>query len=152
ALDLDGTQERITLHQLALKQPRGGLDASGTLALKPALGWDITATADKLDPGAFAADWPGAIDFDLASRGTLTDAGPDATITLDRLGGTLRKRPLAGHVDLTSQPEYVVDGALDLAAGGSRILATGTGGRQTAASVELAIDSLGDWLPHAGGR
>jgi translocation and assembly module TamB len=152
AVDLDGTQDLITLHQLALKQPRGGLDASGTLVLKPALGWDITARADRLDPGAFAADWPGAIDFDLASQGTLTDRGPDATVKLDRLGGTLRQRALSGHVDLAVKPGYVVDGTLDLAAGGSRIRATGSGGQQTDAAIELAIDSLGDWLPHAGGR
>ncbi|MBN8727314.1 MAG: translocation/assembly module TamB domain-containing protein [Xanthomonadales bacterium] len=152
ALNLDGTRELITLHQLALKQPRGGLDASGTLTLQPAIGWDITATADRLDPGAFAADWPGAIDFDLASQGTLTDAGPNATVKLDRLGGTLRKRPLAGHVDLAIQPDYIVDGTLDLAAGGSRVQASGRGGNQTDATLTLAINSLGDWLPDAGGR
>ncbi len=100
ALNLDGTPDAIALKQLALKQAKGGLDAQGTITLKPAIGWQLTAKADKFDPGAFAAEWPGAIDFTLATDGTMTDNGPDATIKLDKLGGTLRKRPLSGNADL----------------------------------------------------
>src|SRR5690606_32468112 len=108
ALRIEGTPETITLHQLALKQARGGLDAQGTIALQPAIGWDITATADRFDPGAYAADWPGALDFELASKGQLTDDGPAATIRLDALGGTLRKRAVSGGADLVLEPGYVV--------------------------------------------
>ncbi len=152
ALDLDGTPEAITLKQLALQQPKGGLDAHGTVTLKPAIGWQLDAKASKLDPGAFAAAWAGALDFDLATRGTLTDRGADATIKLDRLGGTLRKRALSGHADLAIKPDYVVDGTLELASGNSRIAIVGRGGDQTDATIRLAVASLGDWLPDAGGR
>lgn len=152
ALDLDGTPEAITLKQLALQQPKGGLDAHGTVTLKPTIGWQIDAKAKKFDPGAFAAAWPGALDFDLATRGTLTDRGPDATIRLDRLGGTLRKRALSGHADLVIKPGYVVDGTLELASGKSRVAVVGRGGDQTDATIKLAIASLGDWMPDAGGR
>jgi translocation and assembly module TamB len=151
ALDLDGTPQSITLTQLALKQTRGGLDARGTVTLEPALGWQLTAKADKLDPGAFAADWPGALDFDLTTNGTLTDNGPDATIKLDRLGGSLRKRPVSGSADLAIKPGYIVDGKLSLASGKSRIEAIGRGGNQTDATITLAIATLADWLPDAGG-
>ena len=152
ALELDGTPDEIALKQLALQQPKGGLDAHGTVTLKPAIAWRIDAKADTLDPGAFAKEWPGAIDFDLATHGTLTDRGPDATIRLDRLGGTLRKRALSGKADLALKPGYIVDGTLDLGAGDSRVAIAGHGGEQTDASVKLAIASLGDWLPDAGGR
>jgi translocation and assembly module TamB len=152
ALDLDGTPETITLKQLALQQPKGGLDAHGTVTLKPAIGWQIDAKANRLDPGAFAAAWPGALDFDLATQGTLTDRGPDATIKLDHLGGTLRKRALSGHADLAIKPDYVVDGTLELASGSSRVAVVGRGGDRTDATITLAIASLGDWLPDAGGR
>jgi translocation and assembly module TamB len=151
ALNLDGTPDAIVLKQLALKQARGGLDAQGTLKLKPAFGWQLTAKANQLDPGAFAADWPGALDFQLATEGTLTDRGPDATIKLDRLGGTLRKRPLSGAADLRIKPDYLVDGTLNLASGKSRIDVSGRGGDQTDATIKLAIASLGDWLPDSGG-
>jgi translocation and assembly module TamB len=152
ALDLDGTPDAITLKQLALQQPKGGLDAHGTVTLKPAIGWQLDAKASKLDPGAFAAAWPGSLDFDLATRGTLTERGPDATIKLDHLGGTLRKRALSGHADLAIKPDYVVDGTLELASGNSRVAIVGRGGDQTDATIKLAIASLGDWLPDAGGH
>ena len=151
ALDLDGTAQAITLKQLALKQAKGGLDAQGTVALQPALGWQLTAKAEQLDPGAFAADWPGVLDFDLATAGTLTDNGPDATIKLDHLRGTLRKRAVSGDADLAIKPGYIVDGTLNLASGKSRIEAVGRGGQQTDATITLAIASLADWLPDAGG-
>ncbi|HEY0180895.1 MAG TPA: translocation/assembly module TamB domain-containing protein [Dokdonella sp.] len=153
ALNVDGTPERIALKQLALKQANGGLDAQGTVTLKPAIGWQLSAKANRLDPGAFAAEWPGALDFDLATAGTMTERGPDATIKLDRLGGTLRRRPLSGHADLALKPGYVVDGTLDVASGNSRIDVTGRGGGdRTDATIKLAIASLADWVPDAGGR
>jgi translocation and assembly module TamB len=151
ALNLDGTPEAIALKHLALKQAKGGLDAQGTIKLKPAIGWQLTAKASKLDPGAFAAEWPGALDFDLATNGTLTDNGPDATIKLDKLGGTLRKRPVSGSADLRVQPDYIVDGTLALASGKSRVEVAGRGGNHTDATIKLAIASLADWLPDTGG-
>ena len=152
ALDIDGTPDAISIKQVALKQASGGLDAHGEVQLKPAIGWDIAAKADKLDPGAFAKEWPGALDFDLATQGTLADNGPDATIKLDRLGGSLRKKPVSGQADLHVKPGYVVDGTLNLASGKSRVDITGAGGNDTDATIKLAIASLGDWVPDAGGR
>jgi translocation and assembly module TamB len=152
AIDIDGTPDAITVKQLALKQPKGGLEATGTVTLKPAIGWQLTAAASRFDPGAFAADWPGAIDADVATEGTLTDQGPDATLKIEKLGGTLRKRPLSGHADLKLAPGYVVDGNLSLTSGKSRVDVEGRGGGgKTDATIRLAIASLADWLPDAGG-
>ncbi|HEY6985203.1 MAG TPA: translocation/assembly module TamB domain-containing protein, partial [Rhodanobacteraceae bacterium] len=152
ALDLDGTPDAIALKQLALKQARGGLDAQGTIRLKPAIGWQLTTKADKLDPGAFSAEWPGALDFALATEGTLTDQGPEATMKLDKLGGTLRQRPVSGNADLKIKPGYIVEGTLALASGKSHIEIAGTrGAEQTDATIKLAIASLADWVPDANG-
>ncbi len=153
-LDLDGTPQAITLKQLALKQARGGLDAHGTLTLKPALGWDMTAKASQFDPGAFVAQWPGALDFELASQGTLTEHGPEATLRLAHLSGTLRKQAVSGQADLHAKPGHLVDGTLMLASGRSRIDISGTAGLtgSSDATIQLAVASLGDWLPDAHGR
>jgi translocation and assembly module TamB len=152
ALDLDGTPEAIALKQLVLKQPKGGLDAHGTIKLKPAIGWQLQTKANRFDPGAFAADWPGALDFDLATDGTMTDKGPDATIKLDKLGGTLRQRPVSGNADLKVHPGYVVEGNLSLASGKSRVDIAGSRGTdETDATIKLAIASLADWVPDASG-
>jgi translocation and assembly module TamB len=152
AVNVDGTPELITLKQLALKQAKGGLDAQGTVTLKPAIGWQLTAKANQLDPGAFAAEWPGALNFDLATDGTLTDKGPDATLKLKQLGGTLRQRPLSGQADLKIKPGYIVDGSANVASGKSRVDVSGSGSSgQTDATIKLAVASLGDWVPDAGG-
>ncbi|MGA9340800.1 MAG: pathogenicity protein, partial [Rhodanobacteraceae bacterium] len=152
ALELAGTPQKITLDRLALKQAKGGLDAHGSVILQPRIGWQLEAKADKLDPGAFAPDWPGAIDFDLDTSGMLADNGPVATIKLDKLGGTLRQRPLSGHADLAIKPGFVVDGTLELTSGKSRLSVSGKGGSQTDATIQLEVTSLADWLPNAAGQ
>jgi translocation and assembly module TamB len=152
SVDLDGTPQQIALHTLALKQPHGGLDASGTLVLQPQLGWDFTATADDLDPGLLLAGWNGALDIDLATHGQWRDAGPEATLQLRKLGGTLRQRALAGHGTLTLHPNRVVEGTLELRSGGSRMHVAATGTQRNDVALDLDVASLGDWLPDAGGR
>lgn len=149
---LAGTPEQVLLESLALKQRNGGLDASGTIKLAPVVSWDMTAKARRFDPGAFAAEWPGAIDLDLATTGTLGDNGPDARIRIDNVGGTLRQRALSGRGDVTIKPEFIVDGVVALKSGQSRIDVEGRGGNQTDATIRLAIGSLTDWLPDSGGK
>src|SRR5690606_35265483 len=149
-VDISGTPDAITLNTVRLKQADGGLDASGRVTLQPTPAWNIKASASKLDPGAFLADWPGAIDFILDTAGTQTADGPDATLTLAKVGGTLRGKPLGGSADLHLQPGYIVDGTLDVQSGGSRLVVEGSGGTQTDAQIRFAVASLGDWLPDAG--
>jgi translocation and assembly module TamB len=149
---LEGTPQQIALETLALKQAKGGLDARGTITLQPAMGWELTAKANALDPGAFAAEFAGAINFDLQTSGTLSDRGPDAKIKLLELSGTLHDRPISGQADLTIKPDFIVDGTANFRSGQSKLDLQGRGGSTTDASVRLDIASLGDWLPNAGGR
>lgn len=151
-LKLEGTPQQIALETLALKQANGGLDARGLITLQPALGWKLDATAKSLNPGAFAADFAGSLNFVLQTAGTMTDRGPDATIKLDQLHGTLLKRAISGKADLAIKPDYVVDGTLNLNSGQSKLDLQGRGGNETDATLKLDIASLGDWLPDAGGR
>jgi translocation and assembly module TamB len=157
ALNLDGTPQQIALHTLALKQARGGMQIDGTLTLQPALAWQVEATANQLDPGQLLAGWNGSLNFDVASHGTLPQGRPDATLEIRKLGGTLRQRAIKGDGRLHLSPDQVVDGQLNVASGGStvRIDAKTTGAGDTAANdiaLNLAVTSLGDWLPDAGGR
>jgi len=151
ALDLTGTPQTITLRQLELRQPGGGLNAVGAIALKPQLGWKLDARGNRFDPGAFAAEWPGALTFTLSTTGTVEKDGPHGSVRLDQLGGTLRQRALGGSGEIAFAPPLNLDGNLDLRSGNSRVALHGKGGTETNATVELAIASLGDWLPQAGG-
>jgi len=151
-LDVDGKPDLITLHTLELKQPNGNLDASGTLTLQPEMAWKLDVKGDRFDPGQLLAEWPGALNLDLSTEGHLPKEGPLGTLDLRRLDGTLRKRPLRGTGKLTLKPNEVVNGSLDLASGGSTISLDARGDTTNDATLKLAIASLGDWLPDAGGR
>ena len=152
ALDLDGTAQQVILHALTLKQPHGGLQAHGTLTLQPALAWQAEASADKFDPGQLFAGWNGALDAVIASQGSVPKNGPDATLEIRKLGGKLRDRAVSGHGKLHLSPDKVVDGRLELASGGSTVSLVARPGASNDAELQLAIASLGDWLPNAGGR
>ncbi len=152
ALSLDGTTQQVILNTLALKQARGSLQAHGTLTLKPTLAWQAEASADKFDPGQLFAGWNGALDFDIASQGSVPKDGPDATLEIRKLGGKLRDRAVSGSGKVHLSPNKVVDGQLDLASGNSTVKLAARPGASNDAELQLAITSLGDWLPDAGGR
>ena len=151
-LDVDGTPQAIALHPLTLQQLQGKLEMQGTLQLQPALGWQLDASATRFDPGQLLAGWNGALDFALDSKGTMTKDGPDATLELRQLAGRLRERTVGGSARLHLSPGKVIDGQLRLTSGGSTVQVDARPGRVNDADVRLAIASLGDWLPGAGGR
>ncbi|WP_158881878.1 translocation/assembly module TamB domain-containing protein [Rhodanobacter sp. L36] len=152
SLNIDGTPKQMALHTLTLKQPQGDMQAKGTLILQPDLAWQIDATASRLDPGQLFAGWNGSLDFDIASNGTLPKAGPDATLEIRKLAGKLRGRVVSGDGRLHLSPNQVVDGKLRVASGGSTVAVDAKPGTSNDAELNLAIASLGDWLPNAGGQ
>ena len=152
ALALDGTPQQIDLRTLRLVQPKGQLEATGTLTLQPALAWKAQATARQFDPGQLFAHWDGALDAELSSSGAQQKQGLDATLDLRRLDGTLRHRPVRGRGRLHLSPAQVLDGTLDLASGGSTVHLAAQPGASNDAELTLGIASLADWLPDAGGR
>jgi translocation and assembly module TamB len=152
ALDLDGTPQRITLHTLDLEQPQGRLHAQGSLALRPVFGWELAVDASRFDPGQLFAGWSGSLDAQLQTRGTLPSGHPDATLDLARLDGRLRGRPVRGKGRLHLAPSQVVDGTLSLASGGSTAAVQAKPGARNDVDVQLAIATLADWLPNAGGQ
>lgn len=149
---LTGTPGRIALESLKLVQAGGGLDATGTLTLEPELGWRIAATAKRFDPGAFFAEWPGALDFALESSGTNANAGVAATVQVESLAGELRGRRVSGDANLVISPGRIVDGTATLRSGDSRIEITGRGGAETDVRAVLDVASLADFIPGTLGR
>ena len=152
ALDLVGTPQQLILHTLQLTQPQGHLHAEGSLTLKPAFGWELSAEATRFDPGQLFAGWSGALDAQLKTRGTLPSGRPDATLDLARLDGRLRGRPVQGQGRLHLAPNQVVDGTLSLASGRSSATVQARPGARNDVDVRLAIATLADWLPDAGGQ
>lgn len=157
-LAVNGNDERIALERVQLQQrrdgkPSGSLIARGDVTLKPVVGWKLDIEADRLDPGAFAAQWPGAITARLTTEGHNDDAGVTASLKIAQLDGTLRQRPIKGTGDLRVAPGFVIDGTLALASGDSTLTVKGRGGKDTTdAQIGFTLVSLGDFLPQAQGR
>ncbi|UXI67550.1 translocation/assembly module TamB domain-containing protein [Tahibacter amnicola] len=152
SLDVAGTAKQVLVNRLALQQPRGYLQAQGTVTLAPSVAWKGEVRAERFDPGALVAGWPGSLGLTLHSEGSLADAGVTASVKLDKLDGTLRQRPVTGTADIRVSPGLVIDGTLALASGESTVAIRGRGGHQTDATVGFTIQSLGDLLPGAQGR
>jgi translocation and assembly module TamB len=151
SLALDGTQNSIDLHKLALKQPKGDLTVTGNVQLQPQLQWQLESTAHHFDPGAFAREWPGSIDLALSTNGKVEKDGPSGAVKIDKLSGKLRQRPLSGSADLTFASPLAVNGTLDLKSGNSSISIKGKAADQTDVTAELAIANLNDWVPQTNG-
>ncbi len=151
AVDLGGSADALAVHRLALTQARGALTASGEIRFAPHPAWDLALHAERFDPGAFVAEWPGALDFALNSHGSLTDRGPEGRLRLERLAGQLRRRAVQGQGDLAFGADRRMQGELRIASGRSRVTLTGQGGAATDARLDLAIAELGDFVPEATG-
>ncbi|HEX7815323.1 translocation/assembly module TamB domain-containing protein [Dyella sp.] len=152
ALNVDGTQKRLELHTLELKQPRGHLLAKGSVDLQPVLGWQMELTSDHLDPGQLLAGWNGSLDMDIVTQGTLPKNQPDAVVDIRKLEGKLRDRAIKGSGKLHVAPAQVIDGKLDLASGGSTVAIVARPGTANDVELDLGIASLADWLPDAAGK
>jgi translocation and assembly module TamB len=152
ALSINGTPEQIQVEQIAVTEKTGNLTAHGTVNLKPRIGWQFAAHARRFDPGQIIAGWPGRLDFALDTKGQLTDAGPDASLNLKDLRGSLRGRTLSGQAALTLNPQKVIAGTLNLRSGKSSLGLTGRGGKTMDVDTQFDIASLDDWLPKSAGR
>jgi translocation and assembly module TamB len=152
ALNVQGTPQRVELKQFDISQSAGRLAARGQIDLKPQLAWDMTATAQDFDPGAFAAEWRGKLGFDLASKGRMLENGPQATAQLTQLRGELRGRPLSGSADVALTPPLIASGTDALNSGRSELRFRGRRGDELDADLSLNVASLNDWVPNSGGQ
>jgi translocation and assembly module TamB len=149
-LDGIGDRDGVRIRALRATMPQGRLDASGTLAWHPTLAWKADATLAGFDPGYFVPDWPGAIDGKLQGSGQIRDNGSLlAHVDAQRLGGTLRLRPLSGHATLDVDGD-AYSGDVALALGQSRIDAKGRIAATMQVDARFAPLQLDDLL--SGGR
>jgi translocation and assembly module TamB len=151
-LALTGSQRQLRFDRFDVVQDAGALAASGVVDLEPALSWGASARARRFDPGQLFAGWNGNLDFALQSSGRMLGAGPEATLSLTGLRGTLRNRKVAGSADLALASSGVLSGSLELRTGNSRLSLNGRRGATEDVTADVDIATLDDWLPGAQGR
>jgi translocation and assembly module TamB len=159
-LDFDarGDQARMRLHSLRASMPGGRLDATGNVAWAPALAYDFDAKLAGFDPAYFAPGWPGAVNGSVRIEGARDEReGLVARVALRDLGGSLRKRTLAGSADVRigglDDPDAATsyEGKVDLKLGASRIAADGRIADTLSVKASFTPLDLADLLPDAHG-
>ncbi len=150
-LAMNGTDKAAHIETLAITQRAGKLNVSGDVEFDPRVAWNLQAQADDFNPGAFLAQWPGRIDLDFTTRGSLEEPGPRGNLHIAALSGELRGRPLAGEGQLEFAAPSQLQGRLQVSSGRSRVAVNGAAGQAINATVDLAIASLNDWVPDTQG-
>ncbi len=150
-LAINGTNRAATIRTFDVTQRAGRLSLAGDVQYDPRLAWNLTARADDFNPGAFAAQWPGRIDLDFATRGALAEQGPRGTVRIATLSGELRGRPLAGKGEMEFAAPSRLAGVVELASGKSRITVRGETDEAINATVDLRVAVLNDWIPDTRG-
>ncbi|HSG38209.1 MAG TPA: translocation/assembly module TamB domain-containing protein, partial [Thermoanaerobaculia bacterium] len=152
ALAGKGTQEKMAIRSLRGDVLAGRLTATGNIAWKPQVTWNVKLNGDGLNPGAQWPEWPGRVAFAATSDGVLRDAGPFGRVNLLELDGNLRGNPLAGRVYLELAGERYRLPRLDLRSGSARLTASGAF-TQDRGDIDwrLAAPNLGEALPDSGG-
>ncbi len=85
--------------------------------------------------------------------GVLAEAGPRGSLQIATLSGELRGRPIAGEGDVEFAAPSTLVGDLRVSSGKSRISVKGSSAdrNEIDATVDLAVASLGDWVPDTQG-
>jgi len=92
ALEGDGDLNALQLAawSVALDQNGGRLVGAGDIGWDPELQVTLQGQVEKLDPGGFAADWPGRLDGPFAVDARMTPDGPRWQATFAGFSGVLR--------------------------------------------------------------
>lgn len=153
SLNVDGDpQGELRIAPLTLVTGNGRLQAEGTVITQPHPSWQATLVASDFNPGLLVPDWPGRIQLDARTRGALVEDKLDLRVDIDRLGGTLRQRPLGGggHIVVAGSDDINAD--LDLRLGDNRVQVDGKLGNDFDARVQLAVADPALLLDSASGR
>ena len=146
-----GERDNITLSRLEGKLLDGSVNARATLEFEPALKWQGSINTHALNPALMWPDWPGRLAMDAAFSGEIAANGPQMSINLSSLGGSLRERKLQGHGEAHWRDGVTSIPQLELQLGSARLQAAGTVGDVLDFQWQLQTAALEDLLPQAQG-
>ncbi|MCP4410827.1 MAG: hypothetical protein GY807_24425 [Gammaproteobacteria bacterium] len=147
-----GNDERLKHFEVVGLTLDGVLKTIGEISWVPAVSYELTTTAQHINPGIQYSDWPGVIDMDSTISGKLTEAGPIANVVLKALTGELRRLPIQGKAVVNVNPDVIdVDGFV-IGSGNSQIRADGKLGEKSRLSWAIDVPEASDLIPQATGR
>lgn len=145
SLRVDGSKQRLRIQELELTQLPGALSVTGNIELEKPLRWTLAARARAFDPSSFFAALPGALDFDLDTRGDWPDKGPRAEFKLQHLQGKLRARTISGSGDVKLGPDFRPSGRVQLKSGGAALDVVADSAAKPRVDATLVVAALDEW-------
>jgi translocation and assembly module TamB len=147
----DGTPERFRFDRFQGPLLSGRVNGRGEVAWKPQVRWNLALRGDGIDPKTLSPDFAGNLAFEAATRGTLTDAGPEGTLNVPRLRGVLRGQPVAGAADIELHGQRTELPHLDLTWGTATVAANGRVAPTLDLAWKVSAPNLGIVIPQGGG-
>jgi translocation and assembly module TamB len=146
-----GDTAHVALDSLAGSILGGTFSASGSVAWKPAVAWDLAIAGENLDPSGMAPGYPGRLAFRGATKGTLEKSGPVGSVSLASLDGTLRGQPVSGAAEARFAVSDVILSKADFHVATARLQGSGRIGDAWDLSFRLDTPDVGLVLPDARG-
>ncbi|MEJ2591392.1 MAG: translocation/assembly module TamB domain-containing protein, partial [Candidatus Thiodiazotropha sp.] len=146
-----GDLKHLQLAQLAAVLGKGKLQGAGEVTWQPAVRWQLKLDGSGLDPGLWAADFPGQLDLSLHTSGEIADSGLQAKLNLERLQGRLRDYPVSASGQVTLQGEKLDVQALQVRSGDNRVDLKGEVAQQVDIDWQLDAPALEAFWPGLGG-
>ncbi|MBV7434270.1 translocation/assembly module TamB domain-containing protein [Cardiobacteriaceae bacterium TAE3-ERU3] len=146
-------QEQVSDIDLQLVSGKGTAHVTGSVAIQPDVSWDIKIDSKDFDPSRFVPDYPGNINANIASSGTISSDGDIAAdMTINELGGSLLDYPLEGNGAVHYDSSGIRAENLRLNIANNRINANGVLD-QSGGELALDIDAgqLGALVPGISG-
>lgn len=120
----------------------GDAQLKGKLKWAPELHWDLDLTGDRLNPGVFAADYPGDLKMVWKTTGSLTDK-VRLQAELKTLTGKVQDYPVAASLQVTLEDQAITLQSLNAQVGDNKLTATGEANDALNVKWQLDAPNLG---------
>lgn len=150
-LNAQGNWKSIKLNSLTAKLLGGNLVATGQFNWEPSLSWHANLTAHKLNPAIQWRAHKGQINFDLTSKGNLSNQHPLISADLSSLSGTLDNQALSGSASIQKTNSDWHINSLKLNAGDNHLTAQGLLGEHSNFSWHASLNNLSLFLEDDAG-
>ncbi|MCB1722333.1 MAG: translocation/assembly module TamB domain-containing protein [Gammaproteobacteria bacterium] len=153
ALDGHGDTGGLSLQPLRVGIRDGEVRAEGRVGWRAGVDWRLQLQAERIDPGLFAAEWPGALQGRVAVDGRLPADGPAVVDALiESLSGTLRGYPVSAQGRLGWRDGGLLTEGLKLASGPNRVHVDGRAGERLDLAFDVDAPDLASLYPGLAGR
>lgn len=149
-----GSLTGLDVEEASVRTANGRAELTAEVSWYPEIVWSLLASADGFEVAPFTPEpeqWPGQVSFRAESSGRLADAGPQATVLVQDIGGELRGQPLGGGVDARVEPGRVDVNEMDVTWGALALGASGAMAETLAFTFEFDAPDLSENLPNMRG-